>query len=405
MPWSKDNLPPSVKNKSWSDAQKDRFVATANAVLEKTGDEGEAIATGIKQAESEHRNANQFPKAFYCRHMQPGLCGYGTEKVLVDIDAMKRMIGADAIGKPVYILHNEAPNEERLKKLQEEAAGYITDSFYNELDGWAWFEILAISDSAHQAIAQGWAVSNAYIPTEWGPGGTKNNVAYDREIVSGVFTHLAIVPDPRYEDAVIMTPEKFKAYQESKRRQLEELKNSSDQPKGKPMFKFFKNERKEVSASAVDADTLVELEDGTTLTVKEMRNAMKKNESESAEEKEKREKKEKAEKEEAEKKNFKEANAQEMENAMVDCEGEKIPLKELVNRYNAMKKNEKEAEEKKNAEDKAKKEAEDKVKKDEEELENSRFRELQNANQGKDSAPAVVLETSMNMVQRGKERY
>lgn len=352
-------------------------------------------------ATKEYQNANQFPKPFYCRHMQPGLCGYGTEKVLVDIDAMKRMIGADAVGKPVYILHSEEPNEERLKKLQEEAAGYITDSFYNELDGWAWFEILAVSDSAHQAIAQGWKVSNAYIPTEWGPGGTKNNVPYDREIVSGIFTHLAIVPDPRYEDAIIMTPEKFKAYQETKRRQLEELKNSS-QPKGKPMFKFFKNERKEVSASAVDSDTLVELEDGTTLTVKEMHNAMKKNEGESAEEKAKREKDEK---EESEKKNFKEANTQEMENAMVDCDGEKMPLKELVNRYSAMKKNEKEAEEKKNAEEKAKEEEKKNAEAKEKELENSRFKELQNANQGKSNESAVVLETSMNQMQRGKERY
>ena len=395
MPWTKDNLPPSVKNKNWSDHQKEVFCKTANAMLDKGTDEGECIATGIKQAESEHRNANQFPKAFYCRHMQPGLCGYGTEKVLVDVEAMKRMIGADAVGKPIYILHNEAPNEERLKKLQEEAAGYITDSFYNELDGWAWFEFLAISDSAHQAIAQGWAVSNAYIPTEWGPAGTKNNVPYDREIVSGVFTHLAIVPDPRYEDAVIMTPEKFKAYQESKRRQLEELQNSSDQPKGKPMFKFFKNERKEVSAAAVDAETLVELEDGKTVTVAEMMNAMKKNNEESVDD----------ETLDDEKQNFKEEKAQELENAMVDCDGEKMPLKELINRYTAMKKNEKEAEEKKNAEDKAAKEKADKEEAEEKERQNSRFKELQNANQGKGDIAPTVLETSVDKIKRGMERY
>lgn len=397
MPWSKDALPESVKNKNWSDAQKERFVATANAVLEKTGDEGESIATGTKQAESEHRNANQFPKAFYCRHMQPGICGYGDEKVLVDTDAMKRMIGNDVIGKPVYILHNEAPNDERLKKLQEEAAGYITDSFYNELDGWAWFEILAISDSAHQAIAQGWKVSNAYIPTEWAPGGTKNNVAFQREIKNGVFTHLAIVPDPRYEDADIMTPEKFKAYQESKRRQLLELQNAkSDQPKGTPMFKFFKNERKEVSASAIDADTMVELEDGSTVSVKEMQNAMKKNEAESAEDKAKRE--------EAEKKNFKETEAQEMENAMVDCDGEKMPLKELVNRFKAMKKNAAEAEEKKNADDKAKKDAEEKANAEEKEKQNARFAELQNAN-NRAAETVTVIEMSIDKVARGKAAY
>lgn len=350
--------------------------------------------TPEEKAAAERHNANQFPKNFYARHMQPGLCGYNDEKILLDTDALKRMIGNDAIGKPVYILHNSEPNESRLKNLKDEAAGYITDSFYNELDGWAWFEILVIDDKAHQKIAQGWSVSNAYLPTEWGPGGTKNNVAYDREIVNADFTHLAIVPDPRYEDACIMTPEKFKSYQESKKRQLEELKNSlSESTEGKQMFKMFKNERKEVSS--VDADTIVEYEPGKTATVGEMMNAMKKNESD--EDKAKREKEEKENAEKAEKENAE---------SMVDCDGEKMPMKEFVNRFKAMKKNEddrKAADEKKNAEDKEKADKEDKEKK---EKENSRFTELQNAHE---NAPqimnAAVADTATNKVARGVQRY
>ena len=402
MPWSKDNLPPSVKNKNWSAHQVEVFVKAANAALEEYGDDGKAIATGTAAAEHEKTNASQKPKHYYCRHMQPGVCKYNSEVVLVDTDAIKRMIGGDVIGQPVYVLHNTAPNDERLKNLQEEADGYITDSFYNELDGWAWFEFIVVSDKGHAAVAKGWAVSNAYMPTEWGPGGTKNNVPYDREIVNGAFTHLAIVPDPRYEDARIMTPEQFRLYQDSKKRELVELQNSKTEPSGgKKMFKLFKTKREEVSA--IDADTQVELENGKTVSVGEMLNAMKKNSED--------EEKAKAEKEKKEKENSEKING----DSMVECEGEKMPLKELVNKYNAAMKANAEADEKKNADEKAEKEKKEKEEKEnaeqknrekdaEEEKANSHFLELQNA-AGIKPTTNFIQETGMDRTARGKARY
>lgn len=340
------------------------------------------------KAESEKHNANQWPVKYYARHMQPGLCGYNDEKVLVDTDALKRMLGNEAIGKPVYVLHNSAPNEERLKKLSEEADGYITDSFYNELDGWGWFGFLATTDRAHQAIAKGWKVSNAYIPSEWGPGGTKNNIPHDREIVNGAFTHLAIVPDPRYEEADIMTVEKFKTYQDTKRRQLQELQNSKS-TSGKGLTSMFNTLKlfKRTPVETIDADTLVE-KNGQIMTADEFLNGkMKKNESDEDKEK---------------------MNA----DSMIDC-GEgygDVPLGELINGFKAMKKNE--ADEKKNAEDKAKKDEDDKkakekenADKDDEEKKNARFEELRNAHNRQATPTVTISETSTAKVERGKQRY
>jgi hypothetical protein len=336
----------------------------------------------------EHQNASQFPRIFYAKHMQPGICKYDKETVLVDTDTLKRMLPTGT-AKPVYIDHQKVD----LDTLKEKAAGYITESFYNELDGWAWFKLIAIDDDCHEAIAKGWSVSNAYRPTSFTHGGTKNNCPYDREITDGEFTHLAIVENPRYEGATIFTPEEFKNYQADLKRQLDELHNSNPTQEGRTMFKLFKNEKKEVTS--VDKDTLVDLGDGKSISVEEMLNAVKKNDDDEAA-------KAKAEKEK--------------ENAgdpMVKCNEGEMPLSELVNKYNAMaeKKNAEDEKEKKNAEDKEKKEAEEKKnaedaeKKKEEEKKNSKhFEELRNANltAGK---PVQIIETSMDQLARGKLRY
>jgi len=426
MPWSRDNLPDSVKNKNYGEHQVTVFIAAANNALKEYGDDGRAIATGIAAADKadEKSNASRWPVRFFAKHMQPGVCGYGTETVLVDTDAMKKMIGNDAIGKPIYVLHNSAPNDERLAKLREEAEGYIIDSFYNELDGWAWFECLATGDGAHQALARGWSVSNAYLPTKWDKGGTKNNVPFDREVMDGVYTHLALVPDPRYEDACIMTPEQFGQYQDSKKRQLEELRNSKSSEE-KKMFKLFNRDRKPATADSITAETEVELDDGKTVTIGEMMNALKADKAKTEEEKKNAKAKknekdndedEKEEKEKAERENAARAkkNSEKMnEDTEVSVDGETMPMKELMSRYNAcMKKNaaESEANKKKDAEEESGEEGDKKNRKEkknslaDEEAANDHFRELQNAAH-KGNPPAQKLETSIDRLQRGKDRY
>ncbi len=346
----------------------------------------------LPNKEKEQRNASQFPRVFYCRHMQPGIAKYENETILVDTDAIKKMMPS-AIGKPVYIFHQDVD----LEKLKEQAAGYIVDSFYLKEDGWAWFKFLAIDDACYNAIEGGWSVSNAYLPTNWGGSGTKNNAPFDREVLDGEFTHLAIVPDPRYEKACIMTSEQFKIYKDNLNRELEELHNSKTNQKGKTMFKLFKNTKEEVST--VDADTMVEIENGKSVSITEMINAIKKNDDDAAA-----------------KKAAEKAAEEEKKNAdpMVKVNGEDMPLSELINQYNAMmKKNagdddaaDEDADDLENADDdvaagkKAEKEAEKKNGKDK----TDHFTELKNAH-NKAQEPVAMIETSIDQCARGTARY
>lgn len=311
--------------------------------------------------------------------METGLAGYENETILIDGDNLKNMIPT-FVGKPVYVHHQEVD----LKNLKEEAHGYITESFYNEVDGWLWVKMLLVDDVAKQAVSNGWSVSNAYIPTEWGGGGTHHNVPYDRKIINGEFTHLAIVPDPRYEEAKILTTDEFKIYQESKRKRLDELQNSLTQPneqKGNNMFKFFKNVKQEVNS--VDDDTLVEIKndkgESSEVKVSDMIAAIlnsKKNESDE---------KKKDEDEKEEKVNMA---------ATVRVGDEDMTIGDLVNAYSSMKntkKNEAEEDEKEEV-------------KEEKKNSTDHFKELKNA---ADSfvAPIETIDLGMDKLARGKARY
>jgi hypothetical protein len=350
--------------------------------------------------EKEKQNAKQMPQSYYCRHMFAGLCGYENERVLVDADTMKAMMPS-LMNKPVYVEHQKVD----INNLQQQADGYITESFYNELDGWLWAKFIVVSDAGHKAIADGWAVSNAYIPTKWGAGGTFHNVEYTRAIADGRFTHLALVPKPRYESACIFTPDEFKVYQADKKNQLNELHNSKTESGVKKM-KFFKTKKEEVTT--VDQETMVELENGASVSVGDMMaeylNA-KKNEADEAAAKDKKE---------DEKIN--------MEQKI--CVGEEeMTLKELINRYSAMsnkknaKKNSEDAD--KDAKDKADKENESDADEDDKENKNAadaaakaaaaankkdHMQELLNAANAK-SAPTEFVETSLDHIARGQKLY
>lgn len=353
-------------------------------------------------------NATREPRMFYALHMSHGLAGYEDEDILVDIDAMKRM-SPSFQAKPLYVGHQDV----KLDSIQQDADGWVVRSFYNENDGCLWAECIAVSDKAHQAIDNGWAVSNAYVPTEWGSGGTFHNIDYNRKIVNAQFTHLALVPDPRYEEAKVLLPEAFKQYQELKQGELKELQNNKSGDK--PMFKIFKNEKKEVTN--IDADTMVELQNGKSVSLKEMIEAV-----ENAKKNEK--------KEEEEKVNM---------DMKINVGDESMSIKELANKYTSMcnKKNEADDEDKKeneaeeDEEPEAKKEADEKKNKMKKngEKKNSKeeaeaaakaatdkaaadavnykeFMEIKNAaRKGGGATDAPALEISSDREKRGKERY
>ena len=63
MPWPKGDYPPSYKNQP--KYLRDKAVEIANEVLKSTGNEGEAIATGIKHARQyfeDHPEEKREPK-------------------------------------------------------------------------------------------------------------------------------------------------------------------------------------------------------------------------------------------------------------------------------------------------------------------------------------------------------
>ena len=128
------------------------------------------------------------------------------------------------IGKPVYVRHVDRVGYGQFKRNKQ--MGYVR-VFYNEFDG-AWWTEMLVSDKGHEAVKKGWAVSNCYSPTEYGNGGSYHDIDYQKEVKNGVYEHLAIVPNPRYEESVIMTPEEFKEFNEGKKQEIEKLKNSKE---------------------------------------------------------------------------------------------------------------------------------------------------------------------------------
>lgn len=215
-------------------------------------------------------NAKEEPKVFYCKHIAPGVCAYADETILIGEETLKGMDKTFA-GKPIYVNHQKVD----LENLQQEADGYVAESFYLPEDGCHWAKIIIVSDKGHEAIRKGWKVSNAYVPDEFGIGGEWHNIPYNREVMKAHYTHLALVDNPRYEEAEVLTPEDFKMYKEEKQAQLKALENNKE-PKGevKTMFKLFK---KTAVANSEDlSNTMVELSNGTAISIGEMVNSVEK---------------------------------------------------------------------------------------------------------------------------------
>lgn len=338
------------------------------------------------------KNAKQMPEIFYCKHMVAGVAGYEDENILVSLDTMKKMCKS-FIGKPVYVYHVDTVNVEEIEK----ADGFVTECWYDANDGWLWAKFIAVTDALRSAIDKGWSVSNAYIPTKKGDGGTYTNVPYKWEVLGADFTHLAIVPNPRYESAKIFTEANYKDHVATI---AAELQNSKKEKR--PMLKLFKTKREEITnAKDLDADTVFELENGQTATLEQMVNALK-NAKKNEDEKE-------------EKINM---------DLQIEVGDEKMPLKDLINKYTNMKKNEseedKENEDKEEKENKRKNSDEDEEKsnkkhkrnedeekdnEDEEEKKNSHpdyFKQLQNAHK---SHKAITVDTDTDKLNRGLSRY
>lgn len=182
-------------------------------------------------------------------HFYPGVAEYqepGKDpyRVFLNEDTLRSMDPTFA-GRPIFVEHVDEV-EENIDQLRKEADGWVIESFYNAADGKHWVKFIVVSEHGEKAIARGMRLSNAYIPLGFTQGGLWNGVSYAKEVTGGEFEHLAIVRNPRYEESVIMTPEKFKLYNEEKLVELKRLSNSKDKKGDSEMgFKLFKKTKVE----------------------------------------------------------------------------------------------------------------------------------------------------------------
>ena len=132
------------------------------------------------------------------------------------------------VGVPVIINHKgiTADNANDLR------VGVVSNVWFDDKDGWYWCEGVIWDETAQNLITnKGWSVSCSYdVKLADDAGGTENNIPYDIEFLDGVFTHLAIVDNPRYERANIVFNSKT------------EVKNSSLSANVQPSVKNLKEE-------------------------------------------------------------------------------------------------------------------------------------------------------------------
>ena len=120
--------------------------------------------------------------------------------VLIKKESLDKFVDT-LVGRPVVIRHQEVTND-NIKKID---VGRVANVWFDEKDGWYWCDGVITDDKALKLINDGWSVSCSYNVTLLDDkDGMENNIPYDMEFLDGVFTHLALVDNPRYEKAVVV---------------------------------------------------------------------------------------------------------------------------------------------------------------------------------------------------------
>ena len=141
-------------------------------------------------------------KYFKTRFLQPGLVKYSFGVCELDKETIDRFIDK-FVGCPVIIDHNDL-TEENAKEL---SCGNICHIWFNEEDGWYWGDGIITNQKAIDLIEkEGYNVSCQYEITEFSNNTANklhNGNEFDKKILNGKPEHLAIVKNPRYENALI----------------------------------------------------------------------------------------------------------------------------------------------------------------------------------------------------------
>jgi hypothetical protein len=160
----------------------------------------------------ENSAVDGWPSTVDMKVILPGLVRYSDLKnaageltsgdVLVTKEALDRMANS-LEGKPIVNWDHRrvSPDDFRKGKAQGIIVG---PAVFNSKDGWYHAKGYVWDEPTRKNIERGYSISCAYTVDEWGDGpGTLNQVPYMQEVKNGTYTHIAVVPVPRYEGARI----------------------------------------------------------------------------------------------------------------------------------------------------------------------------------------------------------
>lgn len=137
-------------------------------------------------------------RPFKARFLQAGLVKYDFGVCLLKKETIDKFINT-FVECPVIIDHKD-------DIASSDIVGTIKNIWFSAEDGWFWCDGVITDEKAIKLIEDGYNVSCQYRITDYSEnaeGKLHNANPYDKEILEGVFEHLAIVENPRYEDAFI----------------------------------------------------------------------------------------------------------------------------------------------------------------------------------------------------------
>lgn len=152
------------------------------------------------------------PKRYRAFYIEPGLADYSAEGiglVLVQKPALDKM-SSTFVGMPVVnFAHTDKEPEDLFNlspdELDEFADGIVAATGYDDESGWFWADMMVWDDDTQTNLENGYSVSCAYDVMNSAPGGGKyHNVEYEEEVLDGDYKHMAVVPNPRYEQAWVI---------------------------------------------------------------------------------------------------------------------------------------------------------------------------------------------------------
>lgn len=137
-------------------------------------------------------------RPFKSRFLQAGLVKYDFGVCLLKKETIDKFVNT-FLENPVIINHLDDIES-------DDVCGTVQNVWFSAEDGWYWCSGILTNPKAIELIENGYNVSCQYRITEYADndeGKLHNANPYDKEILDGVFEHLAIVENPRYEDAFI----------------------------------------------------------------------------------------------------------------------------------------------------------------------------------------------------------